>query len=81
MVKSEGKQDCKENKSWIGNGKGNKKKDMEMEMEILEKFRYSRWAWNQARFGVEKGMNKELLDISSSIITARYRYNLQGFNL
>ena len=48
------------------------KRDMEMEIEILEKFRYSRWAWNQAKFGVEIGKNKELLDISSSIMTARY---------
>ena len=31
------------------------KKDMEMEIKILEKFTYSRWAWNQAKFGVEKG--------------------------
>ena len=57
------------------------KKDMEMEIKILEKFRYSRWAWSQAKFGVEKGKNKELLDIISSIMTARYKYNLQGFNL
>ena len=46
------------------------KKDMEI--KILEKFTYSRWAQNQAKFGVEKGKNKELLDISSSIMTARY---------
>ena len=30
------------------------KKDMEMEIKILGQFRYSRWAWNQAKVGVGK---------------------------